>query len=76
MKAEYAPLARIVVEVSKPRILGLYVNGEPRDLPAGVTVRTGETSIWVDFTEDSMPELEGRGVGPARGIEVKWIEDE
>ncbi len=75
-RAEYFPHPRIVVEVTKPRLVGIYVNGEKRDIPAGVEIRTGDSDgrLWVDFTKDSMPELEG--FAGVNNVEVKYVDEQ
>lgn len=78
MKKEYAPKPRIVVEISKPRILGIYVNGEKTDIPATLEYsesRYGRPNVNVTFIEDSHPLIEGMGVGSAPDIEIEFADE-
>jgi hypothetical protein len=67
---EYAPLPRVVVELSKPHILGVYVNGKLRN-DIQPTLEFEESRVLVLFREGEYPEIPGL-VGPASNVEVRW----
>jgi len=75
-KADYAPLPRIVVELSRPVILGVYVNGELTEIPATLEFHDRAGRLSVVFTEGAHPALKQFGIGSAPEIEVRMIDDE
>ena len=79
VKKEYAPKSRFVVEVSKPRILGAYLNGEqidPDSLQA--SVRADDSRIWVEVTQEVIEDMTGEKhpFGSFTNMEVVFVEAE
>ena len=77
-RPEYGPRHRIVAEVTKPRLVAMYMDGvsiEPETLDAHIATR--QHGFDVEVTLDKIESVTGQKhyVGRTKDIEVVWVDE-
>ena len=77
-KPEYGPRPRFVVELTKPKIVAMYMNGEeisPAVLKASVDTKANHVSISVEHEEVEFLTGMDYDYGPFDDMEILFVDD-